>query len=161
MGIVALKDVLAAFKTAGPAVSGGDAGQREGGCRAARRCRTTTAASLLGARSPSEPYLTAHVANALARAKDKGFDDPPANLIDRGAQLPAQHRAALPRTTTAPRSGVTITSLRALHAQAAGGGSISRRRSEAHREAGGPTKMNMEALAWLLGTLAGGCEVGG
>ncbi|HEU0036765.1 MAG TPA: DUF6049 family protein [Kofleriaceae bacterium] len=101
---------------------------------------------------PSEPYLTVHVANALVRARDKGFTVP-ATMIDR-AKLYLQNIESHYPYYYGPEIRRTISSY-ALYTRKLMGDTDVAKAQKLLREAGGATKLNMEANGWLLGTLAG------
>ena len=153
MGIVALKDVLAAFKTAdlpSPAVMQNSVladverisqmQNYDGGFAFWERGR------------PSEPYLTVYVANALQRAKDKGFEIKP-GILERALNYLRNIENYYPYYY-GPEIRQTISSF-ALYTRKLMKDVDIAKAQRVYREYSGPTKMNMEALAWLLGTMAG------
>ncbi len=153
MGIVALKDVLAAFKTAelpSPAVMENSVvadverisqmQNYDGGFAFWERGR------------PSEPYLTVYVTNALIRARDKGFTIKP-GIIERAQNYLRNIENHYPHYY-GPEIRQTISAF-ALYTRKLNKDVDIAKAQRIYREYSGPTKMNMEALAWLLGTMAG------
>ena len=101
----------------------------------------------------SWPYLTVHVAHALARAKEKGFAVP-AQMLRALARVPARASTATSRpdygpTTSAARSWPTRSTSGTAWATA-----IPRRARALVREAG-VAKLSLEAIGWLLPVLSG------
>jgi len=83
LGIAALRDVLSAFKVADmPSPAALEASVADDLERLTQMQNYDGGFTWWQRGYPSVPYLTVHVANALARAKDKGFKVPQ-NMIDR------------------------------------------------------------------------------
>jgi alpha-2-macroglobulin len=101
---------------------------------------------------PSQPYLTVHVANALARAKAKGFAVP-ATMLDRVRPYLSNIESHYPHYY-GPEIRRTISSY-ALYTRKLMGDVDVAKAQRLIREAGGVDKLNLEANGWLLGTLAG------
>ena len=154
LAVAALRDVLAAFRAEGLPRAGRAAGRGEARPRAAaRRCRTTTAASRFWRRGDeSWPYVSIHVAHALARAKAKGFDVPGAAARSARATTCAQVERRIPRELPARRSRRTLVAY-ALSVRALLGDADPGRARALVREAGAEG-LSFEALGFVLPTLS-------
>ncbi len=153
IGIVALKDVLAAFKAKDlPSTSTMEASVKADIERLSQMQNYDGGYAYWERGRPSDPYLTVYVTNALTRAKAKGFDVPQ-RLLDQAKpylkdieqRYPAYYGIEVRRTISSY----------ALYTRKLMGDLDIAKAQKLLRDAGGPTKLNMEANAWLLGTLAG------
>ncbi len=153
MGIVALKDVLAAFKTAdlpSPAVMESSV---KGDVERLSQMQNYDGGFAFWERGrPSEPYLTVYVTNALIRARNKGFEIRP-DIITRAQQYLRNIESHYPYYY-GPDIRMTISSF-ALYTRKLMNDVDIPKAQQIYRQYTGPTKINMEALAWLLGTMAG------
>jgi uncharacterized protein YfaS (alpha-2-macroglobulin family) len=153
LGIVALKDVLAAFKAKDlPSVPALEASIKADLERLSQMQNYDGGFAFWERGRPSEPYLSVHVVNALVRAKAKGFDVP-ARLIDQAKPYLKDIESKYP-PFYGPEIRRTISAY-ALYTRKLMGDIDVAKAQKLLRDAGGPTKVNLEANAWLLGTLAG------
>ena len=156
MGIVALKDVLAAFKTADmPSPAAMENSVLADVERISQMQNYDGGYGYWERGRPSEPYLTVYVTNALVRARSKGFGVPQV-LIDRAKpylkdienRFSSYYSIEVRRTISAY----------ALYTRKLMGDVDLAKAQKLLRDAGGPTKINMEANAWLLGTITGNAQ---
>ncbi len=153
MGIVALKDVLAAFKSKDlPSIPAMEASVKADLERLSQMQNYDGGYAYWERGRPSDPYLSVYVTNALARAKAKGFDVP-ARLLDQAKPYIKDIESHYP-IYYGPEIRRTISSY-ALYTRKLMGDVDIAKGQKLLRDAGGPTKINMEANAWLLGTFAG------
>ena len=102
---------------------------------------------------PSWPYLTAHVAHALARARQKGYAVDQA-CATRGLQYLRQIERHIPGWYS-PESRRALIAY-ALYVRAQLGDRDPQKASQLLREAGGPDKLSLEALGWIYPLLRAG-----
>jgi uncharacterized protein YfaS (alpha-2-macroglobulin family) len=100
----------------------------------------------------SWPFLSVHVANALVRAKDKGFKVN-ADMLQRAQSYLQNIEQYYPWYYSADVRR-TITSY-ALYVRKMMGDKDIARAKGIIKEAGGTDKLSMEAVGWLLGVMAG------
>jgi uncharacterized protein YfaS (alpha-2-macroglobulin family) len=153
MAIVGLKDVLSAFKTSGlPSVNAMEGSVKTDVERLSQMQNYDGGFAYWERGRPSEPYLTVYVTNALVRAKAKGFEIK-AGIIERAQQYLRNIESYYPYYY-GPDIRMTISSY-ALYTRKLMGDVDITKSQAIFRQYQGPTKMNMEANAWLLGTMAG------
>jgi alpha-2-macroglobulin len=153
LAIVALKDVLTAFKTKDlPSPAAMEASVEADLERLAQLQNYDGGFAYWERGRPSEPYASVYVASALARAQAKGYKVP-AHVLARAKsylqtienRYPHYYGEDIRRTISsyALYTRKQMADLDVAKAQ------------KLIRDAGGVTKLNMEANGWLLGTLAG------
>ena len=98
----------------------------------------------------SWPYVSIHVAHALARAKEKGFDVPASMLDASKGYLKGIDKNIPPRYDAETRRTLAAY---ALYVRDRLGDADPARARSLVREAGGVEKLSFEALGWLLPTL--------
>ncbi|MBA2539824.1 MAG: hypothetical protein H0V17_09335 [Deltaproteobacteria bacterium] len=153
MAIVALKDVLTAFKTKDmPSVSSMEASVKTDLERLSQMQNYDGGFAYWERGRPSQPYLTVYVANGLIRARAKGFEVP-AGIIERSQNYLRNIENYYP-PYYGPDIRQTISAY-ALYTRKLMGDVDIAKAQRILREYAGPQKMNMEANAWLLGTMAG------
>lgn len=153
LAVAALRDVLTAFKAEGLP----PAAKIEASVRADLK-RLKTLQNWDGGwgfwrwGERSYPYLSIHVAHALARAKAKGYDVP-REMLDRARSYLQTIEYRIPSTYGIEVKRVLIAySLYALRHLGSGNPDRARRLI---REAGGVEKLPLEAVAWLYSALEG------
>ena len=153
MAIVALKDVLTAFKTKDlPSVTAMENSVKTDLERLSQLQNHDGGFAYWERGRPSEPYLSVYVTNALARAKAKGFAVPQ-QILDKAKPYLTNIESFYPHYY-GPEIRRTISSY-ALYTRKQLGDLDLAKGQKLIRDAGGVTKLNMEANAWLLGTFAG------
>jgi len=153
MAIAALKDVLAAFKTKDlPSPSAMETSVRADIERISQMQNHDGGFAFWERGRPSEPYLSVYVTNALVRAQKKGFVVP-AGILDKAKPYLQNIESFYPHYY-GPEIRHTISSY-ALYTRKQLGDLDLAKGQKLMRDAGGVTKLNMEANAWLLGTFAG------
>ncbi|MBA3398219.1 MAG: Ig-like domain-containing protein [Deltaproteobacteria bacterium] len=158
MAIAALKDVLTAFKTKDmPSPAALDASIKGDIERLSQLQNHDGGFAFWERGRPSEPYVSVYVTNALARAKQKGFAVPQ-QILDRGQGYLRTIENHYPhwyskdiRQTISSYALYTRKQLADLDVPKA---------QKLYADAGGATKLSMEANAWLLGTMAGQAAAG-
>jgi uncharacterized protein YfaS (alpha-2-macroglobulin family) len=152
LAIAALKDVLAAFKSADlPSAAAMAESVRVDIERLSQMQNYDGGFAFWDRGHPSDPYLTVYVANALGRAKQKGFTVPP-NIIEQAqsylrdieSHYPWYYGEEIRRTISAY----------ALYTRKQLGDLDIAKGQKLIEEAGGVEKLSMEANGWLLGTFA-------
>ncbi|MEO8703660.1 MAG: alpha-2-macroglobulin family protein [Kofleriaceae bacterium] len=153
LAIVALKDVLTAFKTKDlPSPAAMEASVRADLERLSQMQNYDGGFAYWERGRPSEPYASVYVASALARAKAKGYAVP--------QEMTTRAKAYLTNIENyypsyyGPEIRRTISSY-ALYTRKQMGDLDIAKAQRLIRDAGGVTKLNMEANGWLLGTMAG------
>ncbi len=153
LAIVALKDVLAAFKTKDlPTPAAMEASVASDIERLSQMQNYDGGFAFWERGRPSEPYLSVYVASALWHAQQKGFAVP-AGIVERSkpylknieSHYPSYYDIQIRRTISAY----------ALYTRKQMGDVDIAKGQQLIRQAGGVDKLNMEANAWLLGTFAG------
>lgn len=101
---------------------------------------------------PTWPYVSIHIAHALARAREKGFSVPPA-VLSRATEYLRDIEQRIPHgyDAEARRSLVAY----ALYVRKLVGDADPARARRLLAEAGGAERMNLEALGWVYSMLAG------
>lgn len=100
----------------------------------------------------SFPYLSVHVAHALVRAKDKGFEVPPPTLEHCGDYLKNIETRIPARYSIESRRAIQAY---ALYVRALMGDSDGAKARRLIAEAGGVEKFSLESLGWLLPVVSG------
>jgi uncharacterized protein YfaS (alpha-2-macroglobulin family) len=153
MAITALKDVLSAFKTKNmPSQQAMETSVKIDLERLSQMQNSDGGFAYWERGYPSVPYLSAYVANALIRAKAKGFAVPQ-RMIEQ-AKPYLQNIENFYPDYYGPEIRLTISSY-ALYTRKLMGDVDVPKAQKLIAQYGGVTKINMEANAWLLGTLAG------
>jgi hypothetical protein len=151
MAIVALKDVLSAFKTKNmPSQAAMEASVKIDLERLSQMQNGDGGYAYWERGYPSVPYLTVHVTNALVRAQKKGFAVPQ-RMIEQARPYLVNIEQHYP-DFYGPEIRRTISSY-ALYTRKLMGDVDVAKAQKLIADAGGVTKLNMEANAWLLGTL--------
>jgi len=101
---------------------------------------------------PSDPYLSVHVTNALARAKAKGFEIPAVMLANAWRHVANIEQHIDPDY---PESVKQAISAYALYTRKLLGDADIAKAQALLTSAGGVDKVSMEVNGWLLGVLAG------
>jgi alpha-2-macroglobulin len=153
MAIAALKDVLSAFQTKDmPSQASMEASVKTDIEHLSQMQNYDGGFAYWDRGRPSEPYLTVFVANALQRAKDKGFAIPP-DILNRARGFLKNIESHYPWYY-----GKDIRwsiSAYALYTRKLMGDTDIAKGQQLIREAGGVDKLAMEADGWLLGLFAG------
>ncbi|MCW5803709.1 MAG: Ig-like domain-containing protein [Deltaproteobacteria bacterium] len=153
LAIAALRDVLTAFKTRDmPTAAELDTSIKADLERLSQMQNYDGGFAFWDRGRPSDPYLTVYVASALAQAGKKGLPVL-AGLLDRSKPYLANIEARYPwwygqdirRTISAY----------ALYVRKSYGDLDVAKAKRLLAEAGGPAGLSMEAVGWLLGTMAG------
>ncbi|HEU0036764.1 MAG TPA: DUF6049 family protein [Kofleriaceae bacterium] len=153
LAIAALKDVLAAFKTKDLPSQAAMENSVKIDLEHLSQMQNGDGGFAYWERGyPSEPYLTVHVANALARAQKKGFVVP-AGMVNQAKAYLQNIESHYP-PYYGPEIRRTISAY-ALYTRKQMGDLDVAKAQKLIRDAGGADKLNMEANGWLLGTLAG------
>ncbi len=153
LAIAALRDVLAAFDAKGLPPADQLVAQVNRDVERLRGMQNTDGGFGFWTRgNESWPYLSIHVAHALARAKEKGFDVPDAMLEQSKGYLRAvEQRIPGWYGAEARRSLIAY----ALFTRARLGERDAVRARTLIAQAGGADKMPLESLGWLLPVLSG------
>ena len=153
MAIVALRDVLTAFKTKDmPSPASMQDSVTTDVERLSQMQNSDGGFAFWERGHPSEPYLTVYVTNALVRASKKGYPVP-ASILENAKgylRIIEQHYPWY----YGPDIRHTISSY-ALYTRKQMGDLDIAKGQKIITEAGGVEKLSMEANAWLLGTFAG------
>ena len=153
MAVAALRDVLAAFKTEDmPSAQAMESSVATDIERLAQLQNYDGGFAFWERGRPSEPYVTVYVVNALARAKQKGYPVA-ANLLERGTTYLRNIESHYPHWYS-KEIRETISSY-ALYTRKQLGDLDVAKAKKLYADAGGATKLSMEANGWLLGTMAG------
>ncbi|MCW5803695.1 MAG: Ig-like domain-containing protein, partial [Deltaproteobacteria bacterium] len=153
LGIAALRDVLAAFKTKDlPAPAALEGSVKEDLERIANMQNGDGGFTWWQRGFPSDPYLTVYVTSALGHAQKKGFAVPQF-MIDNARPYLRDIERHYP-WYYGPEIRRTISSY-ALYVRKQLGDLDVAKGQQIIREAGGVDKLSMEANGWLLGTFAG------
>ncbi len=151
LAIAALRDVLEAFDAEGlPPPKELVAGVKTDVERLSRMQGDDGGFSFWGSGWPSWPYLTAHVTHALARAKAKGFSVP-TNTFNRATKYLANVESHLPHDMS--EDAKRFIRAYALYVLDVAGTPDAAKARKLVDEVG-VEKLPLEALAWLLPTLA-------
>jgi uncharacterized protein YfaS (alpha-2-macroglobulin family) len=153
LAITALKDVLTAFKTKDlPSPAAMESSVKSDLERLSQLQNPDGGFAFWERGRPSEPYLTVYVTSALVHAQKKDFAVPAKMLASASAYLKSieSHYPSY----YGPEIRRTISSYALYTRRQMGDVDVAKGR-EIIREAGGVEKLNMEAMGWLLGTLAG------
>ena len=147
LGVVALRDVLSAFQAPGvpsaPALKAAVQSDLE---RLASLQRSDGGVGFW-AESPDEwPYLSVHVAHALARAKEKGYTVP-SELMTRSKACVDDIKAHIP-SDYGQQERRAITAY-AIYVRARLGENVTGEAQSLIADAGGIKKMPLESLGWL------------
>ncbi len=153
LGIAALKDVLTAFKADGLPPAAEIEARVDEDLRKLEAIQNWDGGFSFWKRGmESWPFLSVHVANALVRAKQKGFTVPP-DMLQRSKYYLQNIEQYYPWYYSEEIKR-TITSY-ALYVRKQLGDKDLARAKGIYKEAGGPDKLSMEAVGWLLGVMAG------
>src|SRR5205085_6217864 len=153
LAIAALRDVLAAFDAKGLPPADQLVAQVKRDVERLRGMQNPDGGFGFWVRgNESWPYLSIHVAHALARAKEKGFDVPD-EMLDRSKQYLRAVEQHIPNWygVEARRSLIAY----ALFTRARLGERDAVRARTLIAQAGGADKLPLEALGWLLPVLSG------
>jgi alpha-2-macroglobulin len=153
LAIAALRDVLAAFDAKGLPPAEELVAQVKRDVERLRGMQNPDGGFGFWTRgNESWPYLSIHVAHALARAKEKGFDVPDAMLEQSKAYLRnVEQRIPSWYSAEARRSVIAY----ALFTRARLGDRDAAKARTLIAQAGGADKMPLESLGWLLPVLSG------
>ncbi|MEM6993321.1 MAG: alpha-2-macroglobulin family protein, partial [Myxococcota bacterium] len=152
LAVASLRDVLSAFETDDlPSPEALVAAVDTDIKRLARMQADDGGFSFWGGAWPSWPYLTIHVAHAMERARLKGFTVPKRLLSRARTYLRDIERHFRPRTSIDSRRIMRAYALYVLNLA----GKPSSPKANALIDEAGLEKLPLEALAWLLPTLAG------
>nr|MBA3821988.1 hypothetical protein [Deltaproteobacteria bacterium] len=153
LAIAALRDVLTAFKTKDlPGKAALEASVTADIERLAQMQNGDGGYAFWERGSPSIPYLSVYVTNALVHAKQKGFAVPQV-LLDRAKPYLAQIESHYPWFYS--KEIRWAISSYALYTRKAYGDLDIAKGQKLLAEAGGVDKITMETAGWLLGTFAG------
>ncbi|MCX5746092.1 MAG: MG2 domain-containing protein [Proteobacteria bacterium] len=153
MSIVALQDVLAAFKAAEMPTTAELAASMDDDMKHLTQMQNPDGGFVYWERGwPSEPYLSVYVANALQRAKDKGHAVPPA-MLERAKAFLREIEQHYP-WFYGPEIRYAISAY-ALSTRKLMGDLDLPKAKTLYVQAGGAAKMNLETGGWLLATFAG------
>ncbi|HSK01049.1 MAG TPA: hypothetical protein VK932_07400, partial [Kofleriaceae bacterium] len=153
MAIAALRDVLTAFKTKDlPSAAAMEGSVKADVERLAQMQNGDGGFAFWERGYPSEPYLTVHVTNALARAQQKGFPVAP-HVIDRAKSYLRDIERRYPHWYS--QEVRWAISAYALYTRKQLGEVDIAKGQKLLAEAGGVTKVTMETNGWLLGLFAG------
>jgi uncharacterized protein YfaS (alpha-2-macroglobulin family) len=153
LAISALKDVLTAFKTKDmPSPAAMESSVKSDIERLSQLQNADGGFAFWEHGRPSEPYLTVYVTSALVHAQKKDFAVP-ADVLKRAGAYLTSIETHYP-SYYGPEIRRTISSYALYTRKQMGDVDVAKGR-EIIREAGGVDKLNMEAIGWLLGTLAG------
>jgi uncharacterized protein YfaS (alpha-2-macroglobulin family) len=153
IAIAALKDVLAAFQAPGlpPPSQLIDSARRD--VELLRRLQNDDGGwGFWRHDEESWPFLTAHVAHALARAKDKGFDVP-ADVLERAKRYLVDVERHVPAYY--PKPARQALSAYALYVRQRLGERDIAKAQRLVTDGGGVDQLPMEAVAWLYPVVAG------
>lgn len=151
LAVVAVRDVLAALAVADvPSPAQMDAAlARDLAALDARQRRRDGSFGVWHRRGPSVPFFNVHVAHALARAKERGVALP-GDVLERALEYLRNIDAAIPDDY--PRAARKLVGAYALYVrQRLGSGDTNKARNML---AMGAEKLPLEAVGWLLATLA-------
>jgi uncharacterized protein YfaS (alpha-2-macroglobulin family) len=152
MGVAALRDVLTAFQVAGmpsKAELEDTVGKDITRLKAHQRGDGGWG---YWVRSDEDPYVSIHVAHALARAKEKGFEVPP-DTIARALSYLATIDQHIPRWYSAETRHAL--EAYALYTRARLGQVKPAEARQVLSASGGPNKIGMEPLGWLIPVMSG------
>ncbi|MEZ4266129.1 MAG: alpha-2-macroglobulin family protein [Myxococcota bacterium] len=152
MGVAALRDVLTAFKADGLPSPEAIAQQMTVDLERLQRLQNSDGGWGFWRRGEeSWPYLSVHVAHALVRAGQKGYDVP-----KRARELAFSYLGRIDRHFPAHYSEEAKLTIRAyaLYVRNLGGDNDAKAAAALVKSAGGLEKLNMEAIAWLYPVLA-------
>ncbi len=153
MGIVGLQDVLTAFHTKDmPTIAAMKHSVADDVEHLTQMQNSDGGFAYWERGYPSVPYLTVYVTNALTRAKAKGYEVPPAMLAR--AQQYLQNIESHYPSYYGPDIRHSISAY-ALYTRKLMGDLDIAKGQKLVADAGGPTKLGMEADGWLLGLFAG------
>ena len=153
LAIAALKDVLGAFKAPGlPPKATLIRSVREDVKRLARRQHYSGGWDYWRKDRRPDPFVSVHVAHALARAKQKGFFVPKGLQSD-GLRYLRNIRNHFPPWY--PESARRTVRAYALFARDKSGDQVGKGARDLFREVGGVKGISMDGLGWLLGVMAG------
>jgi uncharacterized protein YfaS (alpha-2-macroglobulin family) len=159
LGVAALRDVLQAFAAEGMPSPEAIAGQMEADMERLTRLQNSDGGwGFWRSGEESWPYLTVHVAHALVRAADKGYD-----VSKRVRELAFSYLSHIDQHFTRDYSEETRRTIRAyaLYVRHLGGDTDGGGAAAVVKSAGGLDKLNMEALAWLYPVLAADAKQAG
>jgi alpha-2-macroglobulin len=154
LAVAALRDVLTAFAAEGlpPAEALAAATQRDI-AELATRQMPDGGWPMWRAAAPSHPFVSIHVAHALQRAQERGFDVPPA-VLQRAREYLRRIDGQLGSWPLAARQGANAYALYVRHRL----GDEAAMSEARQRAAAAPTRVGgelpIEAAAWLLHVLA-------
>ncbi len=153
LAIVALRDVLAAFKTKDlPSPAALEVSVKNDLERLSQMQNDDGGFAYWDRGRPSEPYLSVYVTNALVHARQKGFQVPP-ELLTRAngylADIEHHYPAYYSKEVRWAISSYALYTRKQL-------GDVDLAKGRAlYQEIGGATKAGMETAGWLLGLFAG------